>query len=451
MSAKAFAIFLLSASVVMTVGSLFVFSVGWDKLKDALDLSAISGQIEYTNTAGLHPRPTLIMKEVDGHQSLTIPVASSGAFEQSEVPPGKYKLLFRGKGLATVEREVVVPKRTTLDVGRLSAQLSTTELFKQEWASGFRIATVADGPNDSLWAMGFKGNEYRIYKKQDQDWKEVVVPQFSGAIQVVAAKLLRNGSFLLGSIGNGAAISRDGGQTWLQVKTPPDVWGVRQILELPGNMLLLAGARGSRYLKDEGVVLRSSDGGKTWDEILRLSDSIAGMSYLSSGRTVLYTSSLKGTATIRFSDDLGATWTDAEIGGVSEPIRGFNFIQVLSNGKLLAGAEDGKNWKGSFFRGGLLLQSDDSGRTWVPLHVDSTWSSVKAALQAVDGRLYVWSDANVFVSSDSGKTWQTFAQTGSGYSDTLVVTKTAMFVISGEQLLKIQSDLDVKSLNAWLQ
>lgn len=329
--------------------------------------------------------------------------------------------------------------------------MAQSDLLQSEPVPAFRIASVGEGPDESLWATGFAENTYRIFRRQDNQWSEVIIPQFNGAIQVVTQKLLSNGDFLLGSVGNGAVVSSDSGSTWKTIPFPMEVWGVRRILELPDRSLLAAVMTGSRYVKDVGKVLRSTDQGKSWAETLKPTGSLSGISRLSSNRVVAYTSTLDTSATIHYSDDFGSTWTESKITGLSNPIRGIKFVLELQSGALIAGIEDGKNWKGNFSRGGVLLKSNDGGRNWSVLVNDFAWTSINAGLQATDGRLYIWSGPNVLLSTDEGASWVPFLQTGSGYADTLVKTSLGTFVIAHDKLFRLNSELDEKSLNSWLQ
>lgn len=113
MTTKALAILLLVSSVFMTVGSLFVFSIGWDKLKDAIDMSQVSGRVEPGNTANLRPYPRLTLKSSEDKTEVSIPIGLDGKFFLAEISPGSYELRLEGKGLATVLRKIDIPKRTT--------------------------------------------------------------------------------------------------------------------------------------------------------------------------------------------------------------------------------------------------------------------------------------------------------------------------------------------------
>lgn len=451
MTGKTIAILWLASSVVMTIGSLFVFSVGWDKLKDYIESSKIEGRIQRPMLTGVSLEPRIALIGLSSSEDILINIQKDGQFSQEEIPPGRYRLDISGKGIRKVQRELEIPKKKAIDLGSISIEIDSSALLLKEEHPSFRVATLGVGPDESLWAVGFKDNDYKVFVKRANRWSEVLIPQFKGAIQVIAVNLFSNGVFLLGSVGNGAVISKDRGNSWEFLKFPIDVWGVSSAIELPDKSWLLVAMSGQRYVNSNGSLLKSSDQGKTWKEVFRTEDEIRSIRRLSSNRLVVGTASLFRSAAIHYSDDFGESWSTSDIKKIAEPLRGITTFLELSNGTVLAGNQDGRNWKGDFLKGGVILNSTDGGLTWSVLLRDEKWKGVGAIYETADNKLLAWSGIDTLLSQDMGASWSTVFQTGSGYRDTLLSIDRQLYVIVGDRLYKLATSLDEKSLNAWLR
>ena len=452
MSGKTIAILWLTSSVIMTIGSLFVFSVGWDKLKDYLDSSKVEGRIQRPILAGVLFKPNIALVGISTPDIIQFHAEKDGYFSQEEIPPGRYKLEISGKGVHKIQQEIDILKKKALDLGVFLLEIdSSALLLKEEHPSFSRIATASIGPKDTLWVVGFKDNDYKVFVKSANRWKEVLIPQFRGAIQVVEAHLFTDGAFLLGSIGNGAVISRDHAGSWESMALPEDVWGVSRALELPDKSWLLASLTGQKYVKSNGALLKSTDHGKTWKVIFRSEDEIQSIKRLSSNRLVIGTSSLSQGAAIHYSDDYGESWNASDIKKVGKPLRGITDILELSTGKVLAGTKDGSGWKGDFLKGGAVLGSVDGGLTWEVLFHDEQWKDIGALNETADNKLLAWSGVDLMLSQDMGLSWSRALQTGAGYRDTVVSVGQQQYVIGGDRLYKFATTLDEQSLSTWLR
>lgn len=451
MTGKTIAILWLSSAVVMTIGSLFIFSVGWDKLKDYLDSSTIEGRLQRPMLAGVTLEPRIALFGLSSPENIMVSIPNNGQFSQREIPPGRYRLEISGRGIRKVQHEIEIPKKKAIDLGSFPLEIDSSALLLKEEHPSFRVATVGIGPDESLWAVGFKDNDYKIFVKRANRWNEVFIPQFKGAIQVIAVTLFSDETFLLGSVGNGAVISRDRGISWESLKLPTDVWGVSTAIELPDKPWLLVAMAGQRYVKSNGALLKSSDRGKTWKVIFRSEDEIRSIRRLSSNRLIAGTTSIFRSAAIYYSDDFGESWSASDIKKIPEPLRGITTFIELSNGTVLAGNQDGRSWKGDFLKGGVILNSTDGGLTWNVLLRDEKWKGVNALYETADNKLLAWSGIDALLSQDMGVSWSPVFQTGSGYRDTLISIGQHLYLIGGDRLYKLATPLDEKSLNAWLR
>lgn len=449
MSGKTISIFLLGLSIIMTIGSVFIFAIGWDKLKKYLESSTIEGHLQFPKIGNVSFHPTITLVGLSNRKIIHLSTYQD-QFSRAEIPPGHYKLDISGKGIRSFQQEINIPEKKTLNLGTVALEIDSSDLLKKEDIPPFRIATLGIGPNGSLWATGFKDNGYRVYVKRNNHWNELFISQFKGAIQAVSVHLFSNGIFFVGSIGNGAVVSHDGGNSWESLRLPANVWGVSKAIELPDKSWILVAMGGEKYVKSNGILLKSFNLGRTWKEVFFSEDDIRAIKLLSSNRIIIGTESLSTSASIYYSDDFGESWKISKI-IKREALRGITTFLELNNGQIIAGNRDGRHWKGNFLRGSLILKSTDRGLTWSTLSQDENWNGVDALFETIDNKLFAWSGGEVFVSKNNGSSWSSVLHTGSGYRDTLNIIDKDMYIISNENIYKLTTSLDDKALNEWLK
>lgn len=444
---------------ISTVASLFLFAMGWDRLQAYRNSGQISGKLDFPNLEySLTFYPSVSVSNVDGSNRTLIPNRSDGRFELSGVMPGEYYLSVEGYGLTTVTRPVTILPRRRRELDSVPLEFDAQQFWREEVFEPFHIGHslhinhVGPGPDQNAWAAGFSvdrsyHDEYKLFRRQVEvsAWQEVIVPQFNKrASRTNMTKLFSDGTFL----GGGAVLSEDGGRSWRSIEIP-GIDSVSHIIELPGGAWLLAGFK--HWIEQPNpslLIARSSDRGGSWDmNTLELGsgDNVKRMFLTFSGRLLAGTESLYGSGSILFSNDLGETWEKAEIDNPKK-LRSIRTLYELRNGDLLAGNEDGRNWKGNFYRGGQLLVSRDGGLSWHQLAERGGWQGVKGIYENASGALFVWADPESYIdpdeneyivpedlllSSDRGKTWHPFSRTfGRGFEETYGVVENEIFVVS---------------------
>ncbi len=458
-------VIVIGFGVTATVASFFLFAMGWDLLQAYRSSGQISGKLDFPNLGySLTFYPSVSLSNIDGSNRTLIPDRSDGRLELSGVTPGEYYLSVEAYGLTTVTRPVTILPRRRTELGSVPLEFDPQQFWREETLEPFRIGHsfyinhVGPGPDQNAWAAGFSfdgrfHDEYKLFRRQGEvsAWREVIVPQFNKrASRTNMTKLFSDGTFLVGSLGGGAVISEDGGCSWRSLEIP-GIDSVSHVIELPGGAWLLAGFK--RWIERPNpslLITRSSDRGSSWDMNtleLRSGDNVKRMLLTSSGRLLAGTESLYGAGSILISNDLGETWEKAEIDNPKK-LRGIRTLYELRNGDLLAGNEDGRNWRGDFYRGGQILVSRDGGLSWHELVEHGGWQGIKGIYENTDGALFVWADLEGYIdpdgsgyvipedlllSSDRGKTWHPFSRTfGRGFEETYGVVENEVFVVSDE-------------------
>jgi photosystem II stability/assembly factor-like uncharacterized protein len=192
-----------------------------------------------------------------------------------------------------------------------------------------------------------------------------------------------------GHYGPGAFVTVDGGATFRQLGDPIHLDGLSVDFSDPErNTLLTTG-------HETGQVLKSVDGGETWDDITETLPS--GVKYCRYPLIIDTKTFLLGCggyvddgkpATLR-STDGGKTWEKVfENGGGAEP---------------LWASDDAIYWSQEFEGG--LSRSLDQGKTWQDMGGGKVIQPLKL-VELPDGRIAASTKDSIVLSSDQGKTWK---------------------------------------------
>lgn len=452
MSLKTISILLISLSVIMTVGSIFLFAIGWDKFNQYLESSSIKGRLVFPNIGNVGFKVSINLEKIENSNLIAITLNKDNEFYRPEISPGKYNLIVKGKGVITYTKEFEIFPRKNINLGTIHLGLETKHFFKKE-KFPFRISTVCFGPKKTLFVSGFSIEEnnkskYKIFYKNNNSWNELIIPFFNDDIQVVSSYLFSDDSFMLGSIYKGAAIFNGKINFWEKVSLPKEILGITQAMELPDKSWLCVGLN-----VRTGYIIKSLNYGKTWNIYLKSDDPIIRVNLLSTNRMILGTESLSNGAALYYSDDMGETWEQSFILNKEKKLRGIKALLELNNGEILAGNQDGRHWKGDFLKGSIIFKSIDKGRTWTTVSRNENWNGVDDFYETSDKKLFVWSKGDVFRSFDCGISWIPVFSTGSGggYWNNLIKLNDAIYVIDGQVLNISQTLLDDESLKKFLK
>jgi len=187
--------------------------------------------------------------------------------------------------------------------------------------------------------------------------------------------------------------STNRGDSWMAASTglPADIFGNRYVYQLviETNGAMLAASWAGVYV--------SRNGGQNWTSsnngFYTVNPSIRCMSADSSGNLVAAVS-----GDLFKSTDLGSTWYHV----LHDPFGAFATVAVSPWGSLFAANFSGYNYR-----------SIDRGEHWNRIPYDSLPRSVSCFLFTNDGRVLAGTQYNgVSVSSDSGKSWKGFTNSG---------------------------------------
>jgi BNR/Asp-box repeat len=181
----------------------------------------------------------------------------------------------------------------------------------------------------------------------------------------------------------GAFKSIDGGNSWTHLTGLPDAIGAMAVDPARKSVIYVATTTGS---------FRSDDAGGHWKEISRSLAPVASIAV--NARHIVLQAGLYG---IIRSNDGGESWE--EPGGNSQSYAG-DVIFDSRNGNVAIATLLPKLESGADPAETLLLHSGDAGKSWRPIHR----GIVDAILPA--GRLFILTRAGLRLSDDAGATWR---------------------------------------------
>lgn len=208
--------------------------------------------------------------------------------------------------------------------------------------------------------------------------------------QVTTGTTLEDVSFISGNLGfvcgRGASLYRtiDGGANWDNMTLKDTIPWLFDVEMLTGRIVVVAGATRSTASAYEGLLLRSTDGGKIFETIKSIGVGYKEFFYRPGGPLFLLT--MGG---LSRSDDLGENWktslTTEGKPGRSLSFAGFTAVIVGPRGMCAYSADSGRTWRvndrseqevyiavemideKTGYLGGhpeILLKTSDAGRTW---------------------------------------------------------------------------------------
>lgn len=177
--------------------------------------------------------------------------------------------------------------------------------------------------------------------------------------------------YAVGSFGR-FLVSRDNGETWQDVAPLPkiDEAHLNALVAGPGKRLMLVG--------ENGLVLRSPDGGAHWDALtLPYKGSIFGALALSADTWLVY--GMRGN--VLRSSDFGATWEPIQTGMQTSFFGGTR----LQDGRIVLVGQ-----------GGAILVSDDLGKSF-RIHRVGGMASLTSIVEISPGKVLVGGEAGIAV------------------------------------------------------
>ena len=189
--------------------------------------------------------------------------------------------------------------------------------------------------------------------------------------------------------------SEDGGATW-ELGLHPDAGGVRTIALAPSDpRVVYAGIETGEV---EGRVVRSVDGGVTWSPTAPMPRGHGGLPLAVAPSDPDRVIAIERAESLVYSADGGATWTVAEVAGsqVKTPFAGASQVVFDPSDPAVVygvGSDD-------------CFRSEDGGANWSPAGSLPSEANDLAAHPTAPGVLFASSRLGVHRSVDRGDTWQ---------------------------------------------
>lgn len=443
---------LMGIGVVLSIASIFTFSLGWEMWRDSLEQAHVSGSLSI-QTPGWHLRESLEVRlaEPDGTIRATSIAEDDGRFRLGPVTPGGYVLQLRSKFVSCQSRPITLNKGSNYDLGTIPCSVNE----RANWTPRFshsQLLSVAYA-NNAVWLTGFSTNDrhqnsYVLYRARAANGKfeNVVVPKAAGAGSGRSITAFATGELVFATYGKGAFISNDEGVHWEPLHLPAWVQSVRLVLERrPGNWLVVAAGVPDSAEISRGVqtdtVFESNDSGASWAQLGQLPAATTSLVIHGSGRLVAGSESIFGTAGIMVSEDGGLTWTEAQL-PFPNPIRGIGVVKELRGGILVAGTLRGLGWKNTYLDGrvfepnGAIISSMDGGMTWQYLGEQGAWGQIEGIAQLSDDVLVASSGDSLIWSTDNGQSWASFGKSFGSWIRDIGVSNGLVYVLSTSELVE---------------
>lgn len=409
MTGKNIAILLIATAIILTITSLFLFAIGWDKLKSYSESGTVSGIITLPKVP-IKYEPTMYLIELFGDKKrYDIIPNNEGSFILKELDPGEYNLIIEGQHIKKITQKLEVITKTNTNIGTIQLEFSAEESVVKINSPNLIIQHMHINDQNAIWLLG--GNKdsnnitkYKIYLNENntQYWNEEIIPLFDGTVFALFCGNFSGNYLIIGSEAKGAVISNNNGLIWSKLDLPVKVNFINNGLEVANGSWILMG----REEHGTGVLVLSNDNGISWKTVLNADHIISSGIIHSSGRLLVSTESLEISSSIFYSDDNGSTWSKSKFKD-GHNLRGIKCLYELRNGSILAGTMSGLNWKGDFHKSSKILISKDCGLTWSTLYDDPSLTEISYFYESKNGILYIWGN-QILCSFDIGKTWHIF-------------------------------------------
>lgn len=446
----------MGLGIVLSIASVFTFSLGWQMWRDSLDQAYVSGMLDIHMPGWLlRELPDVRIAEPNGIVRARSMAEQGGRFRIGPVAPGGYVLEIHSKLVNCASRSITLNKGSNYDLGTILCSVNE----RANWTRRFghsQLLSAAYAEN-TTWLTGFRTskesrNSYVLFRAREPHGKfeEVVVPRAAGAERGSFITAFKTGELLFGTYGKGAFISSDGGAQWEPVRLPDWAKSVRIALERrPGNWLIVAAGVPDNAEVPRGVpadtLFETSDFGQSWTALGQLPATTTSLVEHSSGRLLAGSESVYGTGGIVISEDGGATWSKAKL-PFSDAIRGIGVMKELRDGMLVAGTLRGIGWKSTYLDGrifeqnGAIICSTDGGITWKYLGNQAQWGDIQGIAE-LPGNVFVASAGDSLIwSTDNGLSWASFGKPFPSWIRDIGIFKDIIYVLSTGELL--ESSLD---------
>lgn len=239
---------------------------------------------------------------------------------------------------------------------------------------------------------GYGGDGVYASANNGQSWeiRNVGIPLTSNSIGVVRHLISNNNDLIAVADYAGIYKSSDNGATWTQSSgiSSTGTYGQYQSLAAVGNTIYYA----NYYAPNSGALLRSTDGGQTFQQVTNLP--VTGYSYgiyNAGGTSLVYIVYAASQYKILQSPDGGINWT--EVG----TLQSYPFASAFHNGVLYI-----------YSYSGHIYNSNDGGLTWSQsAYISATINDLVGA--TVNGADYLFAatqNNGIMYSTDAGDSWQ---------------------------------------------
>lgn len=449
---------LMVIGVIFSVLSIFTFALGWEMWRDNLKRGSLIGIVEQNDSrVSLSTRPKIKLSELDGKLVQETESRDDGRFLFSKIHPGQYLIEINAPFLSCATRTVnVFPSRDS-DIGSVSCALQDNNYWKTI-LSHAQLTSALYANDGTIWATGFRTskthrNSYVLFQKKPESNKflDIVIPEINEAERGTFLHQFSTGEIIFGTNGKGAVLTKDNGISWSRICLDSDISSMGIAHELPDGTWILVGnrlnTRQGTYPenKPRNSIFISKDRGNSWELSSNHMSIIVSFLNHSSGRLIVGTEALDGSAGLSYSEDGGGTWLPSTLENVQN-LRGIGTIIELSDGSLLAGTLDGKKWKtsnvkdGEFLKGGRILKSENAGKTWTLYAGNDAWGDVNAILQLSDNELMASEGGNLIWSTNYGESWFGFGKNFGTRVNHLIDQEEKLVTVSNLGLSELPKD-----------